>query len=275
MPELPEVETIVRGLAPAMTGRRITGLWGSGLPLRLARPVNLARLRATCVGVPLRAVVRLGKYILLKMGDGGGAGVLIHLGMSGRLRLHAADDLRAPHTHVVFSLEGGDELRFVDPRRFGWIDAGAPVLGLPELVDLGPDPLAQLDADGLRARLAGVRAPIKVFLMDQRRIAGMGNIYVSEALFRAGIHPTTPAGRLQRRAGALLQAIQGALQSGIANRGTSLRDYVDLDGAPGDNVAALLVYGRDGQPCRTCKAKIRRRVDGGRSTFFCPRCQRR
>ncbi|HEY2900188.1 MAG TPA: bifunctional DNA-formamidopyrimidine glycosylase/DNA-(apurinic or apyrimidinic site) lyase [Polyangia bacterium] len=273
MPELPEVETIVRGLAPVLTGRRIGAVWGSGLPLRLARPVNLAGLRATSVGARLKVVARLGKYIVLRMDRGGG--VLIHLGMSGRLRLHAAGDARAPHTHVVFTLEGGAELRFVDPRRFGWVDAGAPVEALPELAALGPDPLAQLDVAGLRERLAGVRAPVKAFLLDQRRIAGLGNIYVSEALFRAGIHPTTPAGKLQRRAPALLDAIVAALESGIANRGTSLRDYVDLDGVPGDNEAALLVYGRDGEPCRTCATTIRRRVDGGRSTFFCPRCQRR
>jgi formamidopyrimidine-DNA glycosylase len=274
MPELPEVETIVRGLAPALTGRRITAVWGSGLPLRLARPVNLARLRSICEGARLRQVERLGKYIVLKM-DRRAGGVLIHLGMSGRLRLQRGADGRAPHTHLVFSLEGGDELRFVDPRRFGWIDGGEPVEALPELAALGPDPLAQLDATMLRDRLAGVRAPIKAFLLDQRRIAGLGNIYVSEALFRAGIHPATPAGRLQRRAPELLEGIVAALHSGIANRGTSLRDYVDLDGIPGDNVAALLVYGRQGQPCRTCRAPVRRRVDGGRSTFFCPRCQRR
>ena len=273
MPELPEVETIVRGLAPALAGRRIEKVWGSGLPLRLARPVNLARLRATCVGERLAGVARVGKYILLKM-DGGDGGALIHLGMSGRLRLQRAVDARAPHTHVVFSLDGGDELRFVDPRRFGWIDAGAPVEALPEVRALGPDPLVALDVAGLRARMAEVRAPIKAFLLDQRRVAGLGNIYVCEALFRAGVHPAAPAGRLQRRAPALLAAIRAALESGIKNRGTSLRDYVDADGVSGDNVAALLVYGREGEACRTCGAPIRRRVDGGRSTFYCPRCQR-
>jgi formamidopyrimidine-DNA glycosylase len=189
--------------------------------------------------------------------------------------LQTKQEGRAAHTHIVFSLSGGDELRFVDPRRFGWVDAADPLDQLPELAGLGPDPLSELDADELRTRMRGVRAPLKAFLLDQKRIAGLGNIYVCEAMFRAGLHPGLPAGRAQGRAVALLAAIRAALNAGIANRGTSLRDYVDLDGAPGDNQTALLVYGREGLPCPACAALIRRRVDSARSTFFCARCQQR
>jgi formamidopyrimidine-DNA glycosylase len=134
--------------------------------------------------------------------------------------------------------------------------------------------LTELDADALARALEGVRAPIKAFLLDQSRIAGVGNIYACEALFGARIHPTTPAGRVRRRAPALLAALRATLEGGIARRGTTLRDYVDADGSAGDNAAALLVYGREGQPCPTCATPIRRRVDAARSTFYCPRCQR-
>jgi formamidopyrimidine-DNA glycosylase len=273
MPELPEVETIVRGLAPRIEGRRIQAIWGSGLPLRLARPVALRRIRALCVDQRFQGITRRGKYILL--GLGGGAGVSVHLGMSGRLRLQTADEARPPHTHVVFSLDGGQELRFIDPRRFGSVTPASHLDALPELALLGPDPLSQLDAVELARRLQGSRAPIKAFLLDQRRVAGLGNIYVSEALHRAGIHPGARAATLRGRAAALLEGIRGALESGIANRGTTLRDYVDAAGEGGDNLAALLVYGREALPCLRCQTPIRRRVDAARSTFFCPRCQRR
>jgi formamidopyrimidine-DNA glycosylase len=279
VPELPEVETIVRGLGPALRGREVTGVWGSGLALRLARPVDLRGLRAVSVGRVFAAVRRRGKYILLVTAPRGAEpsdeGVCIHLGMTGRLRVQPAAEPRAPHTHVVFSLAGGDELRFSDPRRFGWVAPGAPLAALPALAQLGPDPLAELDAETLARELDGVRAPIKAFLLDQTRVAGLGNIYVCEALFGARIHPTTPAGRVRGRAPALLAAVRATLEGGIARRGTTLRDYVDADGLSGDNAAALLVYGREGEPCPSCGGPIRRRVDAARSTFFCPRCQKR
>ena len=274
MPELPEVETIVRGLGPALRGRRVTSVWSSGLALRLARPVDIAGLRAVSVKRAFVDVRRRGKYILLVTDEGAGEGVCVHLGMTGRLRVQPASEARAPHTHVVFGLAGGDELRYVDPRRFGWVAPGAPLAALPPLAELGPDPLAELDAATLARELDGVRAPIKAFLLDQTRVAGLGNIYVCEALFGAGIHPKTPAGRVRRRAPELLAAIRKTLEGGIARRGTTLRDYVDADGFAGDNAAALLVYGREGEPCTVCGSKIRRRVDAARSTFFCARCQR-
>jgi formamidopyrimidine-DNA glycosylase len=273
MPELPEVETIVRSLAPALTGRRIAGVWGSGLALRLGRPVDLKLIAALSVERRIEAVRRRGKYILLDLGAG--AGLSVHLGMSGRLRLQRADEARLPHTHLVWTLAGGDELRFIDPRRFGSVTAALTLASLPELATLGPDPLSELDAAGLAVRLRGGRAPIKAFLLDQRRVAGLGNIYVCEALHRARIHPAVRAARVQRRADALLEGIRGALGSGIANRGTTLRDYVDADGVRGENAAALLVYGREGQPCFRCGAPIRRRIDAARSTFFCAACQKR
>jgi formamidopyrimidine-DNA glycosylase len=275
MPELPEVETIVRGLGPALRGRRVTAVWGSGKALRLARPVDLRGLRAVSVGRVVARVRRLGKYILIEVESGGDSGVGVHLGMTGHLRVQPASAPRAPHTHVIFTLDSGDELRFVDPRRFGWVAAARRWSALAALVGLGPDPLTELDAARLADALDGVRAPVKAFLLDQRRIAGIGNIYACEALFRAGIHPATPAGRARRRAAALLDGVRAALEQGIANRGTTLRDYVDADGNWGDNAESLLVYGREGLPCPRCAAPIRRRVDSARSTFFCARCQRR
>jgi formamidopyrimidine-DNA glycosylase len=275
MPELPEVETIVRGLAPRLGGRRIEAVWWSGQGLHLGRKVDLRGLRALAVGRPVAGVRRRGKYILIDVAGGEDEGVIVHLGMTGRLRVQPASAERAPHTHVVFSLAGGDELRFADARRFGWVAPGRPLGRDAALAALGPDPLAELEAPALARALAGARTPIKAFLLDQRRIAGLGNIYVSEALFRVGVHPATPAKRLAARAEALLAAVREALESGIARRGTTLRDYVDADGLAGDNASALLVYGRAGEPCPRCGGAIRRRVDAGRATFFCPRCQRR
>ena len=149
----------------------------------------------------------------------------------------------------MFALAGGDELRFVDARRFGWVDAGRPLARMPALAALGPDPLTELDAAALARALAGGAPPIKAFLLDQRAIAGLGNIYVSEALFRRRRPPGDARGRLARRAPELLAAVREALEGGIARRGTTLRDYVDADGFAGDNAAALLVYGREGEPC--------------------------
>jgi formamidopyrimidine-DNA glycosylase len=280
MPELPEVETIVRGLDPLVRGRRIEAVWWSGHGLHLGRKVDLRGLRAVAVGRAIVGVRRRGKYILIdvdadRQGRDAGAGIIIHLGMTGRLRVQPRAAARAPHTHVVLALAGGDELRFVDARRFGWVTPGRPIVEDAALAALGPDPLTELDAPALAAALGGARTPIKAFLLDQRRIAGLGNIYVAEALFRVGVHPATPAKRLARRADDLLAAVRAALEGGIARRGTSLRDYVDVDGEQGDNLSALLVYGREGEPCLKCGTLIRRRLDSGRATFFCPRCQRR
>ena len=274
MPELPEVETVVRTLRPRLLGATIAAVWTSDKGLRLARPVDRAALARLSAAARIAAVRRKGKYILIDL-EGGQGGLLIHLGMSGRLRLQAASEPRAPHTHVVWSLAGGGELRFVDPRRFGWVAASRNVDALPELAGLGPDALGEMDLPRLRALLAASRAPLKSFLLDQKRIAGLGNIYVCEALFRSRLHPRTPARRAAGRAAALLRAIRATLKVALANRGTSLRDFVDSDGRSGENAAALLVYGREREPCRACGAPVRRSRDSGRSTFYCPSCQRR
>jgi formamidopyrimidine-DNA glycosylase len=281
MPELPEVETIARDLAATLVDARVTRVWGSGLPLRLARPVDLAGIRRVAQARRIVNVRRKAKYLLIEFERSGSRtsplrpGVLIHLGMSGRLLVEPAKQPRPAHTHIAFRFDDGRELRFRDPRRFGWVAAGAPIERRPELDGLGPDPLTELDVAGLAARLDGVRAPIKAFLLDQKRIAGLGNIYVCEALHRAGVHPATPAGRTQGRARALLAGIREALETGIQNRGTTLRDYVDPSGAGGHNASALRVYGREGRACSSCGSRIQRRVDAARSTFFCALCQRR
>lgn len=274
MPELPEVETIVRGLRPLLEGRRVEAAWWSGKPLHMRRPVDVRGLRALAVGHVIASVRRVGKYLLFAVDDADAdVGIVMHLGMTGRLHVEPTARPRAPHTHVALGLTGGDELRFVDARRFGWVEPVRSFAAAEPLVALGPDPLAELDAATLAAALTGVRAPIKAFLMDQRRVAGLGNIYVSEALFRARIHPRTPAGRVRGRAAPLLAGIRASLRGGIERRGTTLRDYVDALGKRGDNRSALLVYDRAGQPCRRCGAAIRRRVDSGRSTFYCSACQ--
>jgi formamidopyrimidine-DNA glycosylase len=275
MPELPEVETIVRGLAPRLRGRRVESVWWSGQPLHLRRKVDLGGLRAVAVGHAIADVRRLGKFILVHVDGAPDSGVVIHLGMTGRLRVEDASAARAAHTHVTFRLAAGDELRFVDARRFGWVEPARPFASSAALARVGPDPLTTLDAPTLAAALGAARTSVKAFLMDQRRIAGLGNIYVAEALYRAGIHPAARARRVRARAAELLAAIRAVLEGGIARRGTTLRDYVDADGRGGDNAPALRVYGRTGAACGRCGARIKRQVDGGRATFYCPGCQRR
>lgn len=273
MPELPEVETVVRTLRPRLLGATIAAVWSSGKSLRMARPIDRAALARLSIASHIVAVRRKGKYILVDL-QPEQAGILIHLGMSGRLRLQAADEPRASHTHVVWSLADGSELRFVDPRRFGWVQASPNVDALPEVAGLGPDALLEMDASRLRASLAASAAPLKSFLLDQKRIAGLGNIYVCEALFRARLHPRTPARAAAGRSAVLLRAIRAALRVALANRGTTMRDFVDAEGRSGDNAAALLVYGRAGDPCGVCGVAVRRSLDSGRSTFYCPHCQR-
>src|SRR4051812_6033779 len=165
MPELPEVETIVRGLAPRLRGRRIESVWWSGQPLHLRRAVDLRGLRAVAVGHAIAGVRRIGKFILVAVDDANG--VVIHLGMTGRLRIEPAAAARARHTHVAFGLAGGDELRFVDARRFGWVEPGRPFEASAALARVGPDPLTVLDAPALAGALGGARTSIKAFLMDQ------------------------------------------------------------------------------------------------------------
>lgn len=274
MPELPEVETVRRTLAPAL-GVRVTEIWTSGLPLR-TQPVDLAALRRAARGKVLEGVRRIGKYLLL---DFSTRSVVVHLGMSGRLRLFARDAPNPPHTHVVFRM-GERELRFSDPRRFGQVSVA--VRGAerdhPSLAELGPDPLVDTVDGDLMYELCQTRRPVKLLLLDQRALAGIGNIYASEALWEARIRPTLPAQRLSRaRAAALAAAVRAVLERALGNGGTSLRDFVDADGRQGEHSHYLRVYDRGGERCprRGCGGTIRRTVLGGRATFHCPRCQSR
>jgi formamidopyrimidine-DNA glycosylase len=276
MPELPEVETVVRSISPLLINTKIESAWTSGLPLHMQKVVDDEALKDRVVGATVNQVRRRGKYILLDLIRGKLSSiVLIHLGMSGKLMITRSSEERRPHTHVVLGLKGSQELRFVDPRRFGQFKVAASQDELTEIADMGPEPLDDLGLETFALSLSKSKAPIKAFLLDQRRIAGLGNIYVSEALFEARVHPSRPALRVKRQAPALLEAVKLVLRKGIENRGTTLRDYVDGKGVAGNNKHALQVYGREGQPCTRCDSVIRRSVDAGRSTFFCPVCQKR
>lgn len=274
MPELPEVETVRRTLAPAV-GATITDAWTSGKGLHMGRVPPRAKLRRL-IGRTITALRRRGKYLLVDT-DATDT-LLVHLGMSGRFRLQPATDPRASHTHVVVAL-GARELRFSDPRRFGQIDviARGAERAHAGLGSLGPDPIAEtLTGAHLAERARGKTTSLKAFVLDQSIVAGVGNIYASEALWRAGIHPQAKARRLvAARAELLAAAINAVLHDAIEHNGTTLRDFLAADGAEGDHYDYLSVYGRDGEPCRRCARAIVRSVVHGRATFFCPTCQRR
>ena len=274
MPELPEVEVTRRGIAPALTGLRIAAVRARVPALRYPVPAKLGRLLAER---RLDAVHRRGKYLLLDFGTGH---LLIHLGMSGSLRLVTTDKPAEKHDHLdlVFSGRGGDTaLRLRDPRRFGavlWLD-GDPTRH-PLLASLGIEPLDDaFTPEWLANALRGLTAPIKTTLMDSHRIVGIGNIYASESLFRAGIDPRRPAGTISRpRLARLVPAIKQTLSAAIAAGGSSLRDFIRSDGSSGYFQQQYFVYGRTGEPCRACGRPIRELRQGQRATFYCPRCQR-
>jgi len=271
MPELPEVETTRRGIRSALQGRTVTSFVLR--EPRLRWPVDPALIRSL-PGQRVIDVSRRAKYLLIEL-DGGT--LLAHLGMSGSLRVLPAAAPLLVHDHYDLLLESGRCLRFNDPRRFGslhWMQ-GDPVKH-PLLAGLGPEPLESgFDADYLAGRARGRRVAIKQFLMDQRIVVGVGNIYASEALFRAGIHPRRAAGRVSYdRLSRLVAGVQSVLGEAIHQGGTTLRDYVRADGTPGYFRQELFVYERTGQPCRTCGSPIRQVVQGQRSTYFCPACQR-
>ncbi|HRC55005.1 MAG TPA: bifunctional DNA-formamidopyrimidine glycosylase/DNA-(apurinic or apyrimidinic site) lyase [Kofleriaceae bacterium] len=274
MPELPEVETVRRTLAPIL-GARLTSVSASGLPLRLGAKVPVAGLRKL-VGCKVVALRRLGKYLLLDVE--GDKGILVHLGMSGRLRVFDAGEATALHTHLRLGLEAGRELRYSDPRRFGQISLyqRGREREHPALAVLGPDPLDE-SLDGAALLLAQARrrkTPLKAFVLDQRVLAGMGNIYASEALWLARLRPTLSASRLTARTAAgLWRAIRQVLEHALTHGGTTLRDFVAADGSTGEHAGYLQVYGRDATPCPRCRTDIRRLVQQGRATYFCPTCQ--
>lgn len=277
MPELPEVETVRVTLAP-IVGARIADVWYSGLRLHTGRPVDIAGLRAACAGATIEAVRRWGKFLLVDLADRPGV-VVVHLGMSGRLRIAPASEPRAPHTHVVWAL-GERELRFSDPRRFGIVSLAerGREREHPSLAGLGPDPLVHgLHPAAFHDAARGSRQAVKAFLLDQRRIAGIGNIYASEALWLARVKPSRRTHTLTRaQRTAVLAAIPAVLRHALDHGGTSLRDFVDADGKTGDNQQYLRVYDRAGERCRRrgCGGIIKRTLIQGRATFACPSCQR-
>lgn len=278
MPELPEVESVRRDLVRRrLRGRRVARVRVSGKPLRMNKPVPRAALSRAARGRRIVALARLGKYLLIDLD--GPAALLVHLGMSGNLLVTPRSTPWATHTHVVLELDDGRDLRFVDPRRFGMVDVvrRGREREHPALAGLGPDPIAEgIPAGHLWARAQGKSTRVKAFLLDQRVVAGVGNIYASEVLWLARISPKRPAGRLGVDGGRALEvAIDEVLRFAIDNGGTTLRDFVGAGGEPGENGEYLLVYGRDGTPCPRCASTIRRQVDQGRATYFCPTCQKR
>lgn len=271
MPELPEVETTRRGLVPRLVGRRIRGAVVREARLRWPVPSDLDdRLR----GERVLAIRRRGKYLLFDCRKGH---LLVHLGMSGRLTLVPASRPPAVHDHVDVRFAGREALRLTDPRRFGamlWLPG--PVEGHALLAGLGLEPL-EPEFDGLALmRLArGRRVAVKQFLMNARMVTGVGNIYASEALFHAGIHPLRSVARIgARRWDRLANSVRATLESALEAGGSSLRDFAAADGSLGCYQHAHSVYGREGERCPRCRGTIRALRQGNRSTFFCPSCQR-
>ncbi|MPZ09160.1 MAG: bifunctional DNA-formamidopyrimidine glycosylase/DNA-(apurinic or apyrimidinic site) lyase [Kiloniellaceae bacterium] len=278
MPELPEVETVVRGLRPKLEGQRLRQVEQRRPDLRFPFPENFAQ-RLT--GRRVEHIGRRAKYMLLHLDDG--QVLLCHLGMSGRMVIveRGRGGTRLPldrHDHVIFTTEAGTEIRFNDVRRFGIMDliAAEALEAHPLLRALGPEPLSN-DFNGptLAAALKGKRTPIKAALLNQQVVAGLGNIYVCEALFFAGLSPrrlayTVQGNRAEKLAAAVRQVLARAIEAG----GSSLRDYVQANGELGYFQHEWSVYGREDETCRTCGAPVKRLVQSGRSTFYCPACQR-
>jgi len=269
MPELPEVETTRRGLAPLVEGKRIAAITVRQRGLRWPVPMEVDGL----AGERVHALERRAKWLIWRLDH---ACLLWHLGMSGSFRGWEVAPEPGVHDHVDIQIESGHLIRYTDPRRFGALlyCTGNP-LEHPRLVGLGPEPLGdEFGGDELWQRSRGRRAPVKSFIMDSRIVVGVGNIYASEALFDAGIHPTRPAGRIsQARYHRLVQTIRATLAAAIEVGGTSLRDFTVGDGTPGYFGQSLKVYGREGKACPGCGAPVRRKVIGQRSTFYCPVCQ--
>ena len=270
MPELPEVETTVRGLARVLEGRRLTRVTPRRADLRRAIPEDLGQ-RLT--GASVTGLHRRAKYGLIDTDRGDT--LVFHLGMSGRWRIDPEDI--GKHDHLLIATDEGRTLALNDPRRFGSLDLvrTEELSAWPAFAALGPEPLGDvLGGAWLKDRFAGRTAAVKLLLLDQRIVAGLGNIYACEALFRAGIDPRKAAGRVSgKKLDALAAAIRAVLNEAIAAGGSTLRDFAAPDGELGYFSKSFDVYGREGQACG-CGGKVRRIVQGGRSTFFCPVCQR-
>jgi formamidopyrimidine-DNA glycosylase len=270
MPELPEVETTRRGIAPHLEGHRVTGVVLRRPDLRWPIP---AEISALLPGQVIEAVDRRAKYLLLRTEAGT---ALLHLGMSGMLRVLPADTPIGKHDHVDIAMDTGRVLRFTDPRRFGallWQMPGET----HELLDgIGPEPLTDdFDGDLLWKLSRGRTASVKTFLMDNAVVVGVGNIYASEALFAAGIDPRRASGKVSReRYAKLAREVKRILAYAITRGGTTLRDFLAPDGAPGYFFQELFAYGRTGEPCKVCGTPIKVVTLGQRASFYCPSCQR-
>ncbi len=271
MPELPEVETVRRELDPLIRGRRITGFeLGEGAE-RLLRGRAAAEIRAELTGRAFTGARRRGKYLGLDLDDD--RCCVVHLRMTGSLRFRAPAYPTERFTRAVFQLDHGDQLRFVDIRKFGTIDVVDQMQDA--LPALGPEPLSdEFTVDALWDSLRGRHAPIKAALLDQRNIAGIGNIYADEALFLARLHPEAPAGSLRPPERRNLQAaIREVLEEGVQHGGASFRDYTNVEGEEGQQQYYVRVFRRTDQPCDICATTIRRTIVAGRATHWCPRCQ--
>ena len=271
MPELPEVETTRRGIAPHILGKTFTHAVVRNHRLRWPVPTDLDhRIRDRRI----QAVGRRGKYLLIHLDRGA---LILHLGMSGSLRMLPADTPPRKHDHIDLVLDSGMALRLHDPRRFGslhWTDASPRTHFL--LADLGPEPLGgEFDGDYLHRRAQGRRVAVKAFIMNAKVVVGVGNIYANEALFRAGIHPDRASGSIRlARYQRLAASIRDILTEAINQGGSTLRDFVSSDGQPGYFAQSLSVYGRGGEPCLSCGRTLKSGHRGQRATVYCPRCQR-
>ncbi|HEV2596033.1 MAG TPA: bifunctional DNA-formamidopyrimidine glycosylase/DNA-(apurinic or apyrimidinic site) lyase [Sphingomicrobium sp.] len=268
MPELPEVETTVRGLSNVLKGHRIARVEARRGDLRRAFPEDLGQ-RLT--GARIVDLWRRAKYGII--GTDRGDSLIFHLGMSGRWRVDPSE--LEKHDHFLIETDEGRRVALNDPRRFGSLDLvrSEELLSWSVFEELGPEPL-EISADELKQRLAGRNVPIKMLLLDQRVIAGLGNIYVCEALYRAGIHPGRKGGSIAfRRVVRLVTAIHDVLREAIAAGGSTLRDFASPDGELGYFSKTFAVYDREGLAC-ACGGRVKRVAQGGRSTFYCPRCQR-
>ena len=271
MPELPEVETTVRGISPHVCGATITGAVVRDPRLRWPVPNDLADI---VTGRTVDRITRRAKYMLFAIGQGH---MLIHLGMSGSLRLSPFDELPGRHDHVEFTIDDNWRLRLRDPRRFGcvlWINEALNEHRL--LANLGVEPLSkEFNGDYLYQQSRSRKLAVKNYLMDSRLVVGIGNIYASESLFRAGIHPLRSAGRISKhRYRTLADCVQSTLQDAIAAGGTTLRDFVSGASEPGYFAQELLVYDRAGDSCVRCGSAIVRIVIGQRASYYCKKCQR-
>lgn len=270
MPELPEVETIARGLNQRVAGDRIESVWIGSKPEPLKSPAGL--IAKTLERTRIRQVRRVGKHIVFDLAAPNGAGTrqwIVHLGMTGRMIVAPPEAELDKHTHLIAKLKSGRELRFVDPRRFGRLEVRRTSFTGP-----GSEPL-QISKEEMAELFRRRNAPIKAALLNQKLLHGVGNIYADESLFRAGIRPRRRASTVTRAEYAKLHAaLQAVLKEAIAAGGSSVSDYVDADGEEGFFQLQHRVYGREGEPCLVCKTPIKKIVVGGRGTHYCPRCQR-